>query len=138
MVALPARPAPMAAPMAPPPRASPPPIRAPAMAIAWFIDFLLSVGSGLHYCRWFGLRRNGLFVRPLSMLLGALDGLAEIDDREQEEGERLQRADEEYVNDLPAGHQHHGQAIGHSRDREERQHDGEHPEHDHASEDVAH
>src|ERR1700682_6717398 len=108
MVALPARPSPMAAPMPPPPRASPPPIRAPAMAIAWFIDFLLSVGSGLHYCRWFGLRRNGLFVRLVSMLLGALDGLAEIDDRKQEEDERLQGADEEHIEYLPACDQHHG------------------------------
>src|ERR1700674_4654599 len=107
MVALPARPSPIAAPIAPPPRARPPAIRAPAMAIAWFIDFLLSGGCGLRCCRRFGLGCRSFLVRFLAVTFGAFDCHAEVDDREQEEDERLQGAHEKHVKNLPGGDQYH-------------------------------
>src|SRR5579875_553303 len=84
MVWLPARPSPMAAPMAPPPRASPPPVKAPASSIAFSkvaaIGLFVSLGVG--------------------SVAALLDGELVVEDGEQGEDERLDDADE-HVEQLP-------------------------------------
>src|SRR5215472_10645160 len=101
MVALPARPSPTAAPIAPPPSARPAPISAPATAIAWFM-----LGGSSCLCL---VLRDGrvlwlagsLRVGRVHLLIQTLASLAEVDDRQQHEDECLDGAHEEDVEELP-------------------------------------
>src|ERR1700689_4871112 len=103
MVWLPARPSPIAAPIAPPPRASPPPTRAPAMPIA-----PATVCPAIVYSSWLVLLRSleyrGLLLFLLLVLFLVLflvaRGHVEVDDREQHEDVRLDQADGE-IEGLP-------------------------------------
>src|SRR4051812_17456939 len=85
---LPARPSPMAAPIAPPPRARPPPTIAPARATACC---MFCTAMCLSPSRW----------RATSVAL-LVYGKAEIDDGEQGKDQRLDAADE-HVEELPDG-----------------------------------
>src|SRR3954447_2454544 len=101
---LPARPSPMAAPMAPPPSAMPPPTMAPASVTAW--DMLSVAGMGcslLEGCPPGGGRYAGL-VPFLA------HGEAEVDDRQKREDQRLDHPDE-HVEELPD----HGRKPQHER-----------------------
>src|SRR3954471_17727260 len=87
---LPARPSPIAAPMAPPPSAIPPPTMAPASVTASLmfstaIAFSLLGVSGL---AWGGERARAGLVPLL------VHGEAEVDDRQQAEDQCLDHADE--------------------------------------------
>src|SRR5579863_8628461 len=104
MVWLPASPSPIAAPIAPPPRASPPPTRAPAMPIA-----PATVCPAIVYSSWLVLLRSLkycvlLFFLLQFVLLFVLLLVArrhvEVDDREQHEDVRLDQANRE-VERLP-------------------------------------
>src|SRR5665213_28801 len=99
MVWLPARPSPIAAPMAPPPRASPPPTSAPAMPIA-----PATVCPAIVYSSWLVLLRRleycGLFLVLLFLVLFFVHFLVarrhvEVDDREQHEDVRLDQPNSE-------------------------------------------
>src|ERR1039458_6012581 len=131
MVALPAKPSPMAAPMAPPPRASPPPMKAPAELIAMscveaaagILGFFLLVGRDCARCGpWASGRRP-------SVTSG--DSRVEIEQGEQGEDERLDRADEQAVEQLPDDVHHW------DRQDELRREVGDQDEHDASGEDVA-
>src|SRR5580704_11159707 len=100
MVWLPARPSPIAAPMAPPPMANPPPTSAPAMPIA-----PATVCAAIFYSSWLVLLRSleycGLFLYLLLLVLFLVAGRhIEVDDREQHEDVRLDQPDGE-VEGLP-------------------------------------
>src|SRR5277367_3791035 len=104
IVWLPARPSPIAAPIAPPPRAKPPPTRAPAMLIA-----PSSVCAAIFYSSWLGLLRSLenclalLFLLHFDFFLVLLlvaHRHTEVDDREQHEDVGLDGADRE-VEGLP-------------------------------------
>src|ERR1700691_3413715 len=104
MVWLPARPSPIAAPMAPPPRASPPPTSAPAMPIA-----PATVCPAIVYSSWLVLLRRLeycgvldllLFLVLLFVLFLVAGGHVEVDDREQHEDVRLDQPDGE-IEGLP-------------------------------------
>src|ERR1039458_325122 len=100
MVWLPARPSPIAAPIAPPPRANPPPTSAPAMPIA-----PATVCAAIFYSSWLVLLRRLEYCVVLQlMLLFVLFVMthrqSEIDDREQHEDVGLDRSDRE-VEGLP-------------------------------------
>src|SRR5580658_6288326 len=103
MVWLPARPSPIAAPMAPPPRASPPPTSAPAMPIA-----PATVCPAIVYSSWLVLLRSLEYCGSLLFLLLVLlfvlflvaSGHVEVDDREQHEDVRLDQPDGE-IEGLP-------------------------------------
>src|ERR1035437_7328820 len=96
MVWLPARPSPIAAPIAPPPRASPPPTRAPAMRTA---DATVSVVAIFFYSSWVGLVR-GLERDVVRFFMAR--GHAEVQDCQQHEDERLNRSKQTGVQELPA------------------------------------
>src|ERR1700722_5153632 len=104
MVWLPARPSPIAAPIAPPPRASPPPTSAPAMPIA-----PATVCPAIVYSSWLVLLRcleySGvldflLLLVLLFVLFLVARGHVEVDDREQHEDVRLDQPDGE-IEGLP-------------------------------------
>src|SRR5271155_375154 len=104
MVWLPARPSPIAAPMAPPPRASPPPTSAPAMPIA-----PATVCAAIFYSSWLVLLRmfeycTLFLVLLLLVLLFVLFLVArrhiEVDDRQKHEDVGLDQPDGE-VEGLP-------------------------------------
>src|ERR1039458_5411830 len=104
MVWLPARPSPIAAPIAPPPMAMPPPTRAPAMPIAPSI-----VCPAIFYSSWLVLLRSleycGLLLFLLVLVLVFVLLLVarrhvEVDDCEQHEDVGLDRSDSE-VEGLP-------------------------------------
>src|SRR5271154_1809957 len=104
MVWLPARPSPIAAPMAPPPMANPPPTSAPAMPIApatvcaaiVYSSWLVLLRS-LEYC---GLLLFLLLVKLLFVLFVVAHRQPEVDDRQQHEDVGLDQADGE-VEGLP-------------------------------------
>src|ERR1700752_3446427 len=89
MVWLPARPSPTAAPIAPPPRASPPPAKAPANSMAFCV--VAGIFLGFSYLDW---------TRRVTSVTLLLDGELEIQDRQQGKDERLDHPDE-HVEDLP-------------------------------------
>src|SRR5580698_6068674 len=104
MVWLPARPSPIAAPMAPPPRANPPPTSAPAMPIA-----PATVCAAIVYSSWLVLLRSfeycGLFLFLLVLMLLFMRLFVarrhvEVDDGEQHEDIGLDQSDGE-VEGLP-------------------------------------
>src|SRR5580704_7127241 len=97
MVWLPAKPSPIAAPMAPPPRASPPPTSAPAMPIA-----PATVCAAIVYSSWLVLLRSFeycalllvlLFLALFFLLFLVAGRHVEVDDREQHEDVRLDQSD---------------------------------------------
>src|ERR1700677_1788850 len=89
--ALPAMPSPIPAPIAPPPIMSPPPISAP-WAIMGSILILLLSGS---YRASVMVRGSGQFVAFSVMMVLHLHRLAEVQDGQDREDERLDRADEQ-------------------------------------------
>src|SRR3954452_11156253 len=129
MTAEPARPSPMAAPMAPPPRASPPPIMAkpsvtfPVMPSAAWARTLISLLVSFVRASWVG-GRGGSVVGSLVL---AAHRLSEVDQGEQGEDQRLDDTDE-HVEELPDRVGQPQDVGGHQRD------DGDH---DPAREDVA-
>src|SRR5882762_9818151 len=94
--ALPAMPSPMPAPIAPPPMIRPPPISAPAVMRAFAsipISSLIAGGGATrttgHPCR------AGLLVVLFFVFVVQFHRLAEVQDRQQGEDERLNQTDEE-------------------------------------------
>src|SRR5688572_23718440 len=151
MVELPTRPSPMAAPTAPPPRARPPPIMAPAVVTAELSTAMFLLGShhraspamdlGDAFCWSVKLWSGGLKLLRLGVclvLVGIL-GLvvvavavaggrhAEVQDREQGEDQRLDRADED-AEQLPRHGRQRRQPVRQQTDD---------AQHDAAGEDVA-
>src|SRR5882757_1444686 len=108
MVAAPARPSPIAAPIAPPARARPPPMNAPAnfsspaaepWASSWLVRLMtLLVFYVTSVWLWGAQRTARGLVRGRFILFA--DCFTEVDDREQAEDQCLQRADE-HVEQLP-------------------------------------
>src|SRR3954452_11370608 len=129
MTAEPARPSPMAAPMAPPPRASPPPIMAkpsvtfPVMPSAAWARTLISLLVSFVRKSWVG-GRGGLVV---SSLVLAAHRLGEVNQGERGEDQLLDDA-YEHVEQLPDRVRRPQDVRGQQRD------DGHH---DPAREDVA-
>src|SRR5690349_21266827 len=129
MTAEPARPSPIAAPMAPPPRASPPPTMAspsvmfpPSPSAAW-ARTLISLLVSFVRKSWIGGRGRSV----VGSLVLAAHRLTEVDQGEQGEDQRLDHPDE-HVEELPDRIGQPQDVGGHQRD------DGHH---DPAGEDVA-
>src|SRR3954470_562114 len=93
---LPARPSPMAAPMAPPPSAMPPPTMAPASVTAWFM-FSTAIACSL---LGVSVLRGGTAAGKAGLVPLLVHGEAEVHDRQQREDQRLDHTDE-HVEQLP-------------------------------------
>src|SRR6202789_3171753 len=124
MVWLPARPSPIAAPMAPPPSARPPRTSAPAMPIA-----PATVCPAIVYSSWLVLLRSleycGLLLVLLLLVLFFVLFLVtrrhvEVDDRQQHEDVRLDQPDEE-VEGLPEDLERSNRLGGQRRDDDDHQ-----------------
>src|SRR5690348_10440070 len=129
MTAEPARPSPIAAPMAPPPRASPPPTMAspsvmfpPSPSAAWARTLICLLVSFVR-TSW----GRGVVRLEGGSLIVAAHRLGEVNQGEQGEDQRLDDADE-HVEELPDRVGRPQDVGGHQRD------DGHH---DPAREDVA-
>src|ERR1700722_758182 len=118
MVCEPARPSPTAAPMAPPPSARPPPIKAPATRTAPSMSFvamfpLLCRDS---FSKCWSVRRS-----PGSSVLVLAHAHTEVHDRQEGEDEGLNGADEQLVERLPYG-QADPREVGRNEGHDDRNH----------------
>src|SRR5580700_4290760 len=130
MVALPARPSPMAAPIAPPPSARPAAISAPIWSSAWAV-VMWSLSSS----------RCGVCSRPVMLFLEPFTSHTEVNDGQKHEDERLDGADEENIEELPGDQQDHPYwrrgSLEHRRPGKRDVAQGEQEHHHEAAEDVA-
>src|SRR4051812_7432973 len=101
--ALPAIPSPIPAPIAPPPMIRPPPISAPAVMRAFASIPISSLVAGGGATRTAGQTgRAGLLVVGFLVFVVQFHRLAEVQDGQQGEDERLNQADEQ-IEGLPDG-----------------------------------